>query len=241
MKTISFLMLMVFVVAVGVSSGGPLCRMLVQHPELDGDLEITADQRVQLEDLYEDTEKDIIEAKADLEIKRMEMERLMRSEDPDMREIRKLVNEIGDARSALMMAGIEREVRTKRILGREQVKRARHAVTRMERGRRAAAGLGDWRSRRPGMRPEGPGEAGRGCMRYHGRMMDGSGGRAHGEKGCGGHMMQGTQGMGGEHKGCKGHMMKGSGGGAHGEKGCRGHMMQSQEDPDKQPKSPESN
>ena len=233
MKTIAILLLVVFVGAVGVSSGGPLCGKLVKHPELDGELEISADQREQLEKLYEDTEKEMIEARAELEIKHLEMERLMRSQEPDMREIRKLVGEMGDARSALMLAGIEREVRTKRILGREQMKRARNAMMRMGRGRRVSVGRGEPGLHRPGMRFGRPGRPGMGRMRDHDRMMQGSGGRP---GGCKGHMMQSGEAKGHNDKGCKGRMMQGSGGHPG---GCKGHMMHGPEASEQEPEDAE--
>jgi len=225
-KAIAVLLLVVFVGAVGVSSGGPLCGTLVKHPELDGKLEISADQREQLEKLYEDTEKEIIEAGAELEIKRLEMERLMRSDDPDMREVRKLVGEMGDARSAMMLAGIEREIRTKRILGREQIKRARHAMMRMGSGRRAAAGRGGVGLHRPGMRSGRAGRPGMGRMRESDRMMQGERGSGRHGAGCRGRMMQRSGGAGEHPGGCKGHTMQGGEGKGRHEKGCRGRMMQ---------------
>ena len=129
-KVITVFLLVMVVAAVGVSLGAPVCRTLVRHAELGDEVGITPDQREDLEALYADTEEQIIESRAKMKIKRLEMERLMRSDDPDMREIRELVNEIGDARSSEMLARIERDVRTKRILGPDQMKRARKTMMR---------------------------------------------------------------------------------------------------------------
>jgi Spy/CpxP family protein refolding chaperone len=255
--TISILLLLV--AAVGVSLGGPLCRTLVKHVGLGDELGITGDQREQLEELYENTEKEIIEARGKMRIKRLEMERLMRSDDPDMREIRRLVNEIGDARSSSMLAGIERNIRMKRILAPEQMDRAGKMMMRMGRGRdhRAAAPRGEWGFHRSGMRTHAPGEPGTHGMGCKGHMMQGSGGSSHEGMGCKGHMMQGSGGSGHKGMGCKGHMMQGSGGSGHegmgrkghmmqgsggsGHKGmgCKGHMMQGSGGSDREPETPE--
>ena len=223
MRAITISILLVLVAAVGVSLGGPLCKTLVKHVELDDELGITCDQREQLEDLYENTEKEIIEARGKMRIKRLEMERLMRSDDPDMREIRKLVNEIGDARNSSMLAGIERNVRMKRILGPEQMKRAGRVTMRRGKGRshRVAAPRGEWESRRSEMR------------------MQGSEASCHRGMGCKGHMMQGSEASGHRGMGCKGHMMQGSEASGHRGMGFKGHMMQGSGSSEQESQTPE--
>jgi Spy/CpxP family protein refolding chaperone len=243
-RTIAVFMVVMLVAGLGVSFGGPLCRMVVSHPELDGDLGITVEQREQLEDLYENTEKEIIEARSKLDIKHLEMERVMRSAEPDMREIRKLVTDIGDARSTSMLARIERDLKVKQILTPDQVEKAGKLMMRMggARGHRAARngerkfgmsrmGMGGPRGR--AMRgTEGSGMHGQGCK---GHMMKGTEGSGMHGQGCKGHMMKGTEDSGMHGQGCKGHMMKGTeGSGMHGQ-GCKGHMMKGSEEPEAVP------
>jgi Spy/CpxP family protein refolding chaperone len=160
----------------------------VRHPELDGDLEITSAQREDLEALFENTEKEIIESTGRMRIKYLEMERLMRSDDPDMREIRKLVNEIGDARSASMLAGIERNLKMREILGLEQMRKAGKLIMRMGEGRGARYDQRGFDRPGRGMRDHGmPGM--QRCPRYG--MMQGHGGSGMEGMGCHKDMMQG--------------------------------------------------
>jgi Spy/CpxP family protein refolding chaperone len=131
---------LVLLVSVGAGFGDPLCGAIVKHPEWDGDLGITSGQRQDLENVFEKTEKEIIESTGTMRVKQLEMDRLMRSDSPDMREMRKLVNEIGDARSAIVLAGIERDLRTREILGPDRMREAGRMVMRMGEGRRARFG-----------------------------------------------------------------------------------------------------
>jgi Spy/CpxP family protein refolding chaperone len=208
MKAIWITVVLILTVLAGIGVGDPLCGALVRHPELDGDLEITSAQREDLEALYENTEKEIIESTGRMRIKYLEMERLMRSDDPDMREIRKLVNEIGDARSASMLAGIERNLKMKEILGLEQMRKAGKLIMRMGEGR--GARYGERGFDRPGrdMRDHGmPGM--QRCPRYG--MMQGHGGSGMEGMGCHKGMMQGAEKAGKQAKGWPHRMMKKSG------------------------------
>jgi Spy/CpxP family protein refolding chaperone len=168
MKTIAVSLILILTAMVSVGVGEPVCKALVRHPELDGELDITAEQREALEDLYQTTEKDIIESTGKMRVKRLEMDRLMRSPDPDIREVRKLVNEIGDARSAAVLAGIERNLKMRKILTPEQMQEARRAMTRMARKR--GQHYGD-RGFHRGDRMRGGGMPGKEGPPCHGGMM----------------------------------------------------------------------
>jgi Spy/CpxP family protein refolding chaperone len=112
----------------GVGLASPMCRALLRHGELAEDAGITDEQRVELEDLLGATEKRVIEGEARMRVKRLELQRLLRAEQPDMRAVRKLVDEAADARSSVMLARIERNVKMREILGSEQTERARKAM-----------------------------------------------------------------------------------------------------------------
>ncbi len=124
---------------------GPMFRGMLNHPEFAGKAGLTEEQRAELEDLFVATEKQIISSEAEMKTKQLEIEKLIRSEQPDMRKIRRLVRESEDARSSVRLARIERNVRMRQILRPEQLERSREAVrARMfksrDRGQRARGG-----------------------------------------------------------------------------------------------------
>jgi hypothetical protein len=256
MKALWIYLVLVVGVLVGVSMGQPRCEAMVKHPEFDGDNGITAQQREDIENLFASTEKQIIESTSKIQTKQLDMEKLMRSEDPDMRDVRKLVNDIGEARNEVMLARIERNIKMRKILGPEKMGRAGGMGMGMMgmagEGHRAGrafgrAGRGMWRSGMEGM----PGPCcgghmmGYGCpgtsgMGWHGMMM-GQGcpgmmmGHGRPGMGCPGMMMgRGWSGMSG--MGRHGKMMKGEG--ESGKEGMGGHrhMMK---DSERQPKEGE--
>ena len=237
MKAILIGMVMVLLVFVGVGFGDPMCGAIVKHPEYDGDLGITSEQRQDLENLFEKTEKEIIESTGTIRVKQLEMDRLMRSDAPDIRDVRKLVNEIGDARSAVVLAGIERDIKMREILGPERMRAARKMVMRMGEGRQMRFGQRGMRDRgipgmnraprcgRMGMRGGEAGMPGMGC---HEGMMQGRGEAGMPGMGCHEGMMQGRGEAGMPGMGCHEGMMQGAEPGMPG-MGCHKGMMQGAE------------
>lgn len=166
-------------------SSGPMCGSLVKHPEIADNVGLTEEQRAELEDLFVETEQRIISSEAEVKAKQLEIDRLIESDKPDMRQIRKLVNEAGDARSSVRLAHIEREVRTRRVLKPGQAEKARKAVVvrmREARAQRRHAGGPDAHLRhydKPGSRMRrhdrsGP-HMGRGADKHEDHMGGGMG------------------------------------------------------------------
>ncbi len=133
---------LILLVSVGAAFSQPLCGALLKHRGLADEIGITDEQREELEGLFEVTERQMIGSHAEMKIRHLELERLMRSDRPDMRQIRKLVNEVSDARTSAMLARIERGVRTREILTREQLKKAQGAMKDRMRAMRAHRGDG---------------------------------------------------------------------------------------------------
>ena len=162
-----------------VSAGlaGPLCEALVRHPGLAEELEVTDGQIQRLEELFESTEREIIEAEARIRSTRLGVEREVRSESPDMRRIRKLVNEAQQARSEVELARIQRDVTMREILTGEQLEQARSRMGRMGAGcgghhhaREKGHTCQHREPRGDGPRGDGPG---RGSHKGSGRFGDG--------------------------------------------------------------------
>jgi Spy/CpxP family protein refolding chaperone len=168
-------LLLVVGAMMGVSSAGPGCGEAGHH-DFDRAPGLTAEQRQKMDDIYESTQKEIIEAQGKMRVKQLEMDMVMKSDNPDMRKIRKLVNEIGDARSASVLARIERQVKMREILGPKGMEK----TGRMMYGRAHCDGERFLGPRGHGMwRPGGwdmPGSQGPG---HSGRMMQGRHCRRH--------------------------------------------------------------
>lgn len=163
------------VVSASAAWSGPMCDALLKHPGIADEVGLTDEQRVQLDDLVTATEKQIIDSEADIRIKQVEIDRLVRSDQPDMRQIRKLVNEAGDARSSLRLARIERDVKMRQLLTPDQALRARKAMT---------ARMREWKGHR---RPTGTGGPHMGREGFGGgHMRGGRGGPQMRKEACGG-------------------------------------------------------
>jgi Spy/CpxP family protein refolding chaperone len=134
-------------VSVSTVSSGPMCGVLVKHPELADRVGLTEEQRAELEELFVETEQRIISSEAEIKLKQLEIDRHIGSDKPDMRQIRKLVNEAGDARSSVRLAHIERDVRARQVLRPEQAEKASKAMmvrmreSRAERGHAGGPGV----------------------------------------------------------------------------------------------------
>jgi Spy/CpxP family protein refolding chaperone len=135
-------------VTVGTCLANPILRAIHRDPEMAEASGITKDQIKEVGDLFESTERAIIESRAKLQIKRLELGRLERSDQPDMRQIRKLLDEMGDARSSAMIAKIERRIRTRQILTSDQMRKLREVMRPKREGRRSANCRHEHRSRR---------------------------------------------------------------------------------------------
>jgi hypothetical protein len=203
MKTTICLVMMAVLGFAGVATGGPLCRAMLHHPELAEEVGIDESTMDEIGDLYFETQADAIRAGAEARIKRLEIQREMRSDEPDVRVVRKLVGELGDARGKALMARLERGMKMKQLVSPDQLRDFRRLM----------------KENRPMMR-EGERRRGTG-MRRGMRGLGGSGMKNHGDgprhprgTGMGGH---GGHGFMGEEPGCRREMggedpLSGSGG-----------------------------
>jgi Spy/CpxP family protein refolding chaperone len=148
-------------VSASAACPGPMFGGLLRHPGFAGEAGLTEEQRAELEDLFVATEKQIISSEAEMKTKQLEIEKLIRSEQPDMRKIRRLVRETEDARSSARLARIERNVRMRQILRPGQLERSREAV----RARMSKSKDRGQRARGRSMRMDR--EHREGCMRPH--------------------------------------------------------------------------
>ena len=133
----------------------PLGR-IDQRREMRTRLGLTNEQMKKLRDLRLSSAKTAIPPRATLQIKRLELQQLMLSDKPDRVAIDRKVKEISDARAALMMIHIDRQLAVREILTPEQ--REKLAEMRADlRARRFERQLEPPRGWRPGPgRPPGP-------------------------------------------------------------------------------------
>lgn len=143
MRSLTLWLGLLVIMAVGVCQADPVFRVLLERPGVAAEVGITDDQRGDLADLFEATEKDIITSEAEIKIKRIEIERLARSDRPDMRQIRKLVSESEGARTSAILARIERRIKMKEILTVGQMEKVRTAIRARAREIRSP-GRGRW-------------------------------------------------------------------------------------------------
>ena len=158
MRLITICAITVFAIA-GTCLADPTLRAILRDPGMAEVSGITGDQVEEIGNLYESTERVIIDSRATLQIKHLELAGLERSDKPDMTQIRKLVDEMERARSSATVAKIERRIRMRQILTTDQMRKLRD-VMRLRGERRRSLGRRHELRARPILR-EHPGPRGR--------------------------------------------------------------------------------
>ena len=96
---------------------------LFRSHELREKLGLTNDQVTKLRDLRFDSAKGVVGARANLQTKRLELQQLMSAEKPDRGAIDRKIDEISEARSALMKNRVDHQLAVREILTPEQLEK----------------------------------------------------------------------------------------------------------------------
>lgn len=125
---------------------------LLRDPELQKQLNLTDEQRKKLQDINFNTEKAAITERAAMQVQRLELKRLMRAENPDRAAIDKKIQEISQARTALMKTRANELLDVRAVLTKEQRDKIRETIQRRPRPMRQQGMNGPGMMRR-GMNP----------------------------------------------------------------------------------------
>ena len=123
--------------------GGDMLRGLLAHAE---QLELTDDQKSEIEAIAMDARKASVELRAASELARIELGELMHADDPDLAAIQGGLQAVADAQVAERFAAIEAGVKARAVLTDEQKAKVKEAM--QGRGRPGERRGG--RGRRPG-------------------------------------------------------------------------------------------
>lgn len=126
----------------GMNAGGKECKMMgdkpmAMHGEMHGDglanagrylmfkdeLNLTAEQSKAIEDTLMAHKKDMIKAKADLQIAKLEMAELMKSDNPDFAKAREKAKEISKQEEAMKISMLNSAEKAYSVLTPEQKKK----------------------------------------------------------------------------------------------------------------------
>ncbi len=135
--------------------GGPMFG-LMHHERMKAELGLTDEQSAKLHQIFTDSKKASIRARADLEVKRMELHELMMADKTDREAALKKAAEISDLRGQMMRQHIETMLAAKAVLTPEQQKKM-HALMAEHMSRRGEGPQG-----RPGFGHRGEGFRGPG-------------------------------------------------------------------------------
>ena len=102
----------------GLSQGDQGADLL--RPEIQKELGITAEQRRKLDDIRFNGRKETIQHRSALQIQRMELARMIKSENPDRAAIDKKIQEVAQEEAALMRSSINVRLNSRGILTAEQ-------------------------------------------------------------------------------------------------------------------------
>ena len=108
--------------------GRGILRLLLRDAELQKQLNITDEQRKKLEDIVFNNEKVGIQERANLQVRRLELQRLTQAETPDKAAIDKKLQEVAQAQAALMRAQINEAIDFRAVLTKEQRDKIPEAV-----------------------------------------------------------------------------------------------------------------
>lgn len=90
------------------------------RPEVQKELAITAEQRQKLDDIRFNTQKDAIQHRAALQIHRLELSRMISSENPDRAAIDKKIQDVAQEEASLMRSSINARLNARGVLTAEQ-------------------------------------------------------------------------------------------------------------------------
>ena len=106
---------------------------LLAHAE---ELELTEDQQAQIKEIATESRKAMVQLRADSELAGMELQELVRSDDPDLDAIQQGLEKVASAQVAERFAAIEASVNARSVLTDEQQAKVKEAM----RGRRGPEG-----------------------------------------------------------------------------------------------------
>ena len=98
---------------------------LLAHAE---ELELTEDQQAQLKEIATESRKAMVQLRADSELAGMELQALIRSDDPDLEAIQQGLENVASAQVAERFAAIEATVSARSVLTDEQQAKVKEAV-----------------------------------------------------------------------------------------------------------------
>ena len=109
----------------GMERGGPMgCGMgMGCDPEQMKDLGLSPDQQKRMADAHERLERQRIQTGADLRIAQLDLEKLMRAENPDRAQIEAQIDRIAGLEATMKKAHIATQLEVRSILTPEQVRR----------------------------------------------------------------------------------------------------------------------
>ncbi len=123
---------------------------LLRNPEIQKQLNITDEQRKKLEDIGFNGEKSTIQDRANLEVRRLELRRLMQADNPDRAAIEKKLQEVGQAQTALERARVNSMLDVRAVLTKEQQDKLRE-IARQRMAARRPRPMNQPGMMRPGM------------------------------------------------------------------------------------------
>jgi Spy/CpxP family protein refolding chaperone len=112
------------------------------RPGIQKELAITSEQRQKLEDIRFNHEKESIQHRASLEILRLELSRLIKSENPDRAVIDKKVQEVSQEEASLLRSSINSRLNARAVLTAEQRAKLAQIMQNRMNGNRRPAGAG---------------------------------------------------------------------------------------------------
>ena len=98
---------------------------LLAHAE---ELELTEDRQAQLKEIATESRKAMVQLRADSELAGMELQALIRSDDPDLEAIQQGLENVASAQVAERFAAIEATVSARSVLTDEQQAKVKEAV-----------------------------------------------------------------------------------------------------------------
>lgn len=130
-------------------------------------LGLSEQQKTRIADIRDEHEKEAIRMQSDLRLARLELRKLLRAEQPNVRAIDSQIDRLSTIRGEMMKSGIRSRIEVRSVLTPKQRQKLREMP--LERGRQGKAGSRGERRAGPGRAPHGaPGE--RGPERGHSRL-----------------------------------------------------------------------
>ena len=102
-----------------MGAGGPGFAGLL-NPAVQEEIGLTDDQIEKITNIITDHQLAMIDLRADLGKKRLELNELLAADKPDMGKIEKVVKEMGELRTQMMLARIRTQVAVNEVLSAEQ-------------------------------------------------------------------------------------------------------------------------